>query len=135
MDKPDNISQEDWQDLLRNPNDFLCPIVLQHIRNILFVKHYTQEAVGEKSDVLDLIIKKIDKTIEECRKPIDEPKEHHIVFHSGEYTTDLRFSINELHQIDHCIEDYIYPKIMEPEYVKWQRTRVKILNEIISRFK
>ena len=80
-----------------------------------------------------LIIQKIDKTIEENRKPVDEPKDHHIIFHNGKYTSDLWFSINELHQIDHWIEDFIYPKIMELEYLKWQKIKAKILNEILRR--
>lgn len=115
--------------LLKYPNSFLNPEELSKVRPIM-------EDVALKFDgeYIPLIIQKIDKTIEEYRKPVDERKEHHIIIEDGKYSTDLCLTINELHQIDHWIEDYIYHKIMEPEYVKWQKIRAKILHEILRRF-
>lgn len=93
---------------MKYPNSFLNPEELSKVRPIM-------EDVALKCDgeYIPLIIQKIDKTIEEYRKPVDERKEYHIIIEDGKYSTDLCLTINQLHQIDHWIEDYIYHKIME----------------------
>ena len=126
----DEIQEEFSPDfLLKYPNVFLTKEELLDIKYIM-----GKYALIYDEEYTPLIIQKIDKTIEEYRKPTNVPKEHHIKIEDGKYSTDLWFTINELHQIDHWIEDYIYHKIMEPEYMKWQKIRAKILHEILRRF-
>lgn len=134
MDKPDNISQEDWYDLLRNPNDFLTTSELEKIEETVYIRRYLVGLTEKQSQDLDLILHKIVKSLTECRKHKDEPREHHIELEDGS-TTDLWLTIHELHIIDMLLVYIAYDIINDPEYVEWQSIRAKILNEILRRFK
>lgn len=136
MDKPDNINQEDWQDLLRNPNDFLKPNEIYMIMGMVIVRQsLIKEEDNDKLKEFDLIIAKLRKSFEECSKPEWEPREHHIEIEDGKYTTDVWLTVYELHLIDYYLSKISLLRIQEPEYVKWQKIRTKILTEILKRFK
>lgn len=136
MDKPNNISQEDWQEILRNPNDFLKPNEIYMIMGLVIVRQsLIKEEDNDKLKEFDLIIAKLRKSLEEWNKPEGEPREHTIEIEDGKYTTAVSLTVYELHLIDNYLSKISLVRIQEPDYVKWQKTRVKILNEIIRRFK